>query len=789
MTKPTVASQGLRVIEYVGPRGGIAVAYAGWLLASMGAEVTRWVSPSARDHELPEQLAIDTLAYDKRETSAPNIQNMLAALSKDYDILLCDEPNALIDLFGGADVLRNRAPELTIGVASTFGLDGPYADFAATSLDAQALSGVAWSLGEVGRSPLSLPPGILEHQTGALLASGCLLSQMLQEAGGGGRIVDIALADVLASYVAGNCRFYIHHGLQWHRSGRRASGSGGAYPFMILPCQDGDVCVCGRTRAEWERLVAAMGNPPWASQSRYRSLRAMGREYPDEVDALIAPWFAEHSKQELEAIALANNLIVSPVREFADVLATAGFTERGFFKDDRAAGQNVHTPGLPFKVSHARSESATDFSSTLLHQRITPSQPPARPDPDKPLDGLRVIDLGWVWSAPWVSTFLGELGAQVIKVENRERPDNLRLAGRLIRDGAVVEGPSREMSPMYHQVNHGKLGITLNLKEPRAKELLRQLVASSDIVIENMSPGSLERSELGYDAFRLLNPKLVMLSMSAAGQFGSLSGMRAYAPTMSSFVGLEAMVGYAGEKPLGALNFALSDPSAAVQALVPLLAALRQARATGEGSYVDLSQTEALLGTLRPYLIAAQVGAHQPSPLGNSHPAMAPHGIYPAAGPDEWLTIAVQDDEQWRALASIASDESWAREARYASTTGRVADADALDAELAKWTAQHARDALVMQLRQRGVASSPVLSIEELWNDPHFAARGLKTQVDLPFYGPESIFRAPWKFSDLQPQVTRCGPTTGEHNAYVFGEILGLSDSEISALESCGILA
>ncbi|MFT5394655.1 MAG: crotonobetainyl-CoA:carnitine CoA-transferase CaiB-like acyl-CoA transferase, partial [Gammaproteobacteria bacterium] len=160
---------------------------------------------------------------------------------------------------------------------------------------------------------------------------------------------------------------------QWHRSGRRASGSGGAYPFMILPCQDGDVCVCGRTRAERERLVAAMGNPYWASQPRYRSLRAMGQECPDAVDALIALWFVEHSKQELEAIALANNLIVSPVRESADILATVGFTERGFFKDVRAAGQNVRTPGLPFKVSYARSETTADFSSTLLQQRITPS--------------------------------------------------------------------------------------------------------------------------------------------------------------------------------------------------------------------------------------------------------------------------------------------------------------------------------------------------------------------------------------------------------------------------------
>ena len=222
-----------------------------------------------------------------------------------------------------------------------------------------------------------------------------------------------------------------------------------------------------------------------------------------------------------------------------------------------------------------------------------------------PLAGLRVLDLGWVWSAPWVSTILGELGAEVIKVEHGKRPDNLRLAGRIVRNGEFVEGPSTEMSPMYHQVNHGKLGVTLNIKEPEAVALLKRLVGVSDVLIENMSPGSLERSGLGYEAFKELNPRIVMLAMSVAGQFGALSKMRAYAPTMSSFVGMESLLGYQGEQPIGALNLGLSDPSASVHALVPLLAALRRARATGEGCYIDFAQVEALLGTLRPYFLAS----------------------------------------------------------------------------------------------------------------------------------------------------------------------------------------
>jgi len=160
-----------------------------------------------------------------------------------------------------------------------------------------------------------------------MLAAGCLLAMSVRDARGSGRVVDVALAEVLASYVAGNCRLYIHHGLQWHRSGSRASGSGGAYPYVILPCKDGEVCICGRTREEWMRLVQVMGNPAWANEPRYQDLRAMGKQYPDEVDALMLPWLARHTMAELEAVALKNNLIVSPIRGFADVLRTRHFSD------------------------------------------------------------------------------------------------------------------------------------------------------------------------------------------------------------------------------------------------------------------------------------------------------------------------------------------------------------------------------------------------------------------------------------------------------------------------------
>ena len=781
---------GVRVVEYAG--SGIAAAYAGWLLARMGASVIRLTVASATDSgaaETPVELALEVLADGKTGRPGPASGDALDQLLAECDILLCDTPAALVALAGPLSAIAARLPQLVLGIASTFGIEGPYAGHAGGSLDAQALAAMAWALGEPGRAPLSLPPGILEHQAGAMLAAGCLLALDVRDDCGSGRTVDIALADVLASYVAGNCRFYVHHGLQWQRSGRRASGSGGAYPFMILPCKDGAVCVCGRTREEWQRLVAAMGAPAWAAEPRYQDLRAMGTQYPDEVDALVAPWFAAHTKAELEAIALANSLIVAPLRELPEVLATPHFVERGFFAAASVAGRKVLAPELPFRVGTIRDAKAANIASALLADRA-PALPVAlRAAAARPLAGLRVLDFGWVWSAPWVSGILGELGAEVIKVEHAKRPDNLRLSGRVLRDGRVVEGSSREMSPMYHQINHGKLGITLNAKEPRAVELLKRLVARSDLVVENMSPGSMERTRLGYADLQAVNPRVVMLAMSAAGQFGELAGMRAYAPTMSSFVGMEALLGYAGEAPIGALNVALGDPNASAHGLVAVLAALRRARLTGWGCYIDLSQNEALLGTLRPYLLDSQVRGVQPAPAGNAHPLMAPHGIYPAREADAWLTLTVAGDAQWQGLVRLAGDQSWAQDRRFDNSAGRRAHNSELDLAIAGWTATHARDDLVARLRAAGIAATPVLSVAEQWRDPHFAARGLRHGIEIPVYGSDTVCSAPWRFSDFRPQVTACGPATGQHNQMVFGEILGLGTDEIAALQASGVIA
>ena len=775
----------LRVVEI---SSGIGAGYCGWLLEQMGAEVGRIdVSSSSSDTAVeqagPIALALAFYANGKHSIAVGDAGAAVAGA----DLVITDDAPRLAALTGRpiAELAANQ-PDTVFGVTSVFGLTGPLADVAAVSLDAQAEAGVAWALGEPGRSPLSIPSGVLDCQAGAHLAAACLMARLAGRAVDGGRIVDIALNDVLTHYVGVNCRFYIHHGMSWRRAGRRAADSGGAYPFVILPCADGAVCLSGRTRAEWQRFVEAMGTPAWTQEPRYQKLRAMGQQYPEEVDALIAPWLAERTKAEIEEIADRFRLTIAPLRDLIDVIATPQLAERGFLRPWMVGNRSLVGPSLPFRVAQSR---GTTQAPNVAHTLLANAGGRDRIDGAAPLAGLRVLDLGWVWSAPQVGSILAQLGAEVIKVEHRARPDNSRLSGVIIRDGERLEGQTTDMSPMFHQINKGKSGITLNLKDPAGVEILKQLAGSCDILLENMSAGSVERSGVGYDILSGVNPRLIMIAMSGAGQFGPLADMRTYAPTMSSFAGLESLVGYPDSLPTGALNFAIGDPNAAAHALVALFAALARRETTGRGCYIDLSQTEALLATLTPYVLQAQIEGRQPPPAGNLYPAMAPHGIYPAAGDDLWLSIAVRDDSDWAALVGVASDQAWARDARFSNASDRITAREAVDEMIATWTATQDRDQLVASLRAAGVPSSPVNDIDGVWNDRQIAARGMADTVDIPGLGPEVLFRAPWNISGLDIATGTRGPLMGEDNERVLCGTLGLSSQDFERLSATGVIS
>ena len=401
----------------------------------------------------------------------------------------------------------------------------------------------------------------------------------------------------------------------------------------------------------------------------------------------------------------------------------------------------------------------------------------ATPTNDGVLAGYRVLDFGWVLAGALPGMVLADMGAEVIKVETRQRLDYMRM-GRPI----VGDQPDPEQNPMFHNVNRGKLSVTLNISEPDAVELAKRLVSRCDVVIENYSPGVMDRLGLGYETLRGIKPDIIMASISSTGQEGPLRDLRAYAPSIGSLSGLDSTMGYEGGGPLG-LKHAFGDICGALHAVFAIVSALYNRKRTGQGQYIDVSMLRATVVTQGVGLMEHALTGRSLRPTGNYDPTMAPYGNYPCAGEDKWVSIAIASESEWRSLVDAMGNPAWAGDDRFRSRYRRQRHRRELDALLSQWTAQHGPDALTDLLQQHGVAAAPVLSAEERLFHPHFMERGLYNDIDHPSLGAEPIFNLMWGLSKTPSSVRRHAPLMGEHNRQVLCRTLGLSEGELAELE------
>jgi benzylsuccinate CoA-transferase BbsF subunit len=388
-----------------------------------------------------------------------------------------------------------------------------------------------------------------------------------------------------------------------------------------------------------------------------------------------------------------------------------------------------------------------------------------------PLQGIRVANFGWVWAGPVVGQTLGFLGAEVYKVESRARIDLTRM---LPPFGEGVRDPDRSLS--NHACWAGQGSVTLNLKLPAAQELARRLVAACDVVIENFGPGVMEGLHLGYAELRAVKPDLVMFSMPAAGLSGPLKDIRTYGLSLTSTTGLDSLTGYRGGPPVPVEN-AFSDPYNGIMGAFAILAALRHRDRTGEGQHVDYSQQEAVMQMVGPAFMDYALNGRVAGPIGNRHPlaAAAPHGVFPCAGEDRWISIAVATDAEWRGLVRAMGALAWTADPELAGAAGRVRRIDDLHERLAAWTRDLDDYALAERLQREGVAAAPVLNVADLLRDPHYRARGTFVEVRHPLGFRETIYGAYVKTSRTEIDV-RPGPRIGQDNDRVFTELLGLSE-------------
>ena len=399
-----------------------------------------------------------------------------------------------------------------------------------------------------------------------------------------------------------------------------------------------------------------------------------------------------------------------------------------------------------------------------------------------PLQGLRVLDFGWVLAGAIPGMVLADMGAQVIKVETRQRLDYMRQGRPLIGDER-----DPELNPMFHNVNRSKLSITLNTTHPGAIDLARRLAGRSDVVVENFSPGVMDRLGLGYEDLRKHKPDIIMASISSNGQTGPLRDLRAYAPSIGALAGLDSTLGYEGERPLG-LKHAYADITGALHAVFAITAALLNRKRTGQGRYIDLSMLRATVATMGIGLSEYALTGLVMEPKGNYDPVMAPYNNYPCLGEDKWVSVAVRTEEEWRSLVRAMGNPAWAQDESFVSKFQRLKHRKELDAQLAAWTSTRTAEDVTKTLQDNGVAAAPVMDAEERLAYPHFQERGLYQEIQHPSLGQEPVFNLMWKLSRTPSSIRRHAPLLGEHNQEVFGDILGLSDEEISHLEEAKVL-
>ena len=404
-------------------------------------------------------------------------------------------------------------------------------------------------------------------------------------------------------------------------------------------------------------------------------------------------------------------------------------------------------------------------------------------EPDAgPLSGYRVLDFGWVLAGAIPGMVLADMGAQVIKVETRRRLDYMRLGRPIIGDQ-----PDPEQNPMFHNVNRNKMGITLNTTHPAGVDLALKLAACSDVVIENFSPGVMDRLGLGYAQIRKINPSVIMASISSTGQTGPLRDLRAYAPSIGALSGLDSTMGYPGERPLG-LKHAFGDICGALHTVFAVSAALYHRKQTGKGQYIDQSMLRATVVTNGIGLMEYAMTGRVLQTRGNFDPTMVPYGNYPCAGDDEWVSIAVATEDEWQDMIAALGNPEWAKQSAFASKYQRLKNRGAVDSQLVQWTSSRSAAEITELLQSHGVAAMPVMSAEQRLFNPHFRDRGLYTEIEHPALGAEPIFNLMWNLSKTPSRIRRHAPLLGEHNRQVFCDIMGMPETEVEKLEDSQVI-
>ena len=426
------------------------------------------------------------------------------------------------------------------------------------------------------------------------------------------------------------------------------------------------------------------------------------------------------------------------------------------------------------------------------------------------LEGVRVLDLTWLQVGPQATRLLATFGAQVIRIEWRERKaiDFIRYTppfapDHASADGGRVQGVTRgrghhgnyDRGAYFNNTNPGKYGITLNLNHPKGRDLLRRMAREANALCENFSPGQMDKWKLGYNDLREINPGIIYIQTTGLGKAGVYKDYVSYGPTAQAYSGLTFLSGLPDQREPAGWGYSYLDHSPGYFGAILLMAAIRRQRLTDAGCYIDMSQCETGLMLSGTSIVEHQITGKPTVRYGNRMPYLewAPHGAYRCAGEDNWIAISIQSDAQWRALIEEMGSPQWALDARLATAQKRKNNDNELDERITSFTIGCERYDLMNRLQARGIPAGVVQKAPDRFDlDPQLKARGY--YVDLPHSEigrwpvegfPAKLSRSP---ANVGGPTGRAAPKLGEDNDLVYRELYGLSDGEIAELQEEGAI-
>src|SRR6516162_9065525 len=712
---------GFRVVQ-IGE--GLAAAVCGRLFADVGADVV------CIDADNSTPLA-DYLNHGKRILGDP-----AAALSA-VDLIVCEgRPRDLSARGYDAVGLRRLNSKAMRVFISPFGQTGPQANDPATDLTLFFASGMARLLtGQVDdlAEPPMRPVGEQSAFIGGLAAACAGMHAALVSEPG---VIDVSIREALATMSATELARAGLGGKFWSR--RRLTDGNGA-TVTILPASDGYTAISPREDRQWAAWLEVMGSPDWATDPRFARKPDRVANW-DELHALMSDWSRRYRKQSIADMTQAAHVPSFPLREPAEQLNSPQLAYRNFWRRLDIGGRTIRAPGPPFGLHIAASGHKECGSSWAM-----------------PLSGVRVLDFSWVIAGPTATRYLAAMGAEVIKIEAPGRGD-----------------PGRA-SELHTVLGQAKRSVVLDLKNEEAVGVARELAAKSDVLIENFATGVMERLGLGAEVLRTLNPDLMYVSASGLGRTGPESHAVAYGTLLQCYAGFAGLNRHPNGPPR--IGFAWLDPMCGLMLAFIVAAGLWHRRRAGGVARVDFSMIEAMLSTMAEPLLATQIGP-PPQPQGNHSDRYVPHGVYRCAGEDDWISVVVRTDEEWRRLCAIVPALLAMAGVGFRD---RIEHRAAIDDALTAWLRPRDAKAAAAELLGAGIPAAALATSRDLVNSDH-----LRTREFWEPHGVGGLPGLPWHASF--GRTSGAAPDLGGNTETILREVLDFPPEKIAALRQSGAL-